>query len=251
MPSAPILSRQHSAPSDFSGNPSQATGFEELGFWGDESDRWQLRLEVAGQELADSLEQAVAAFPTALEWSIRRINFAYDHQHGNELYAALLDLLIVLNGRGRALQWRMLAGARDRLSPQDFDALEAIVRRGSIRSERELRRVPESRLLQGIEGVLNLVAVASTREHVLRDPLLEAQEHIEYSQLDAARELLEAAIMEDTKRADLQQELLSLYRATGDVINFSRMREQLQRSLGSLPAAWADLHLPNSGGKSS
>jgi hypothetical protein len=73
-----------------------------------------------------------------------------------------------------------------------------------------------------------------------RDPLLEAREHIEYSQLAEARTVLEEALPRQPSRIELHAELLLLYRATGDLDNFLRTREKLQQVVDSLPAIWDD-----------
>lgn len=223
----------------------------ELAFLVDGARRWDLRADMLGDDCADALAQAVAATPKALEWHLRRIHYAHAQRRGDELYAALLDLFIVLGGRGRALRRRLLAGARDLLGPDESDALRRGVDEGQIPPESELPRTLRSRLCEGVQGMFELVRVNAPRASQLRDPLVEARECIEYSQLDHAREILEKAVIDDPQREDLHLELLSLYRATRDGTNFGRMKERLQKLLGSLPVDWSDLDLPTGGGHSS
>lgn len=223
----------------------------ELAFLVDGSRRWNLRLDVQGQDCTDALAHAVAAAPQALEWHLRRIHHAYGLRQGDELYAALLDLFLVLKGRGRALRRRLLAGAGNLLGREQFAALSRMVEEGGLPPESELPPAPQSRLCEGVQGVFDLVGVRAQGAGRMRDPLQEARECIEYSQLDQAREILEAAVLEQPEREDLHHELLTLYRATRDGHSLSRMKERLQQLLGSLPAGWNDLGLPNGGGQPS
>ncbi|MBS1212468.1 MAG: hypothetical protein H6R26_1084 [Proteobacteria bacterium] len=237
-------------PSDTLTDYASLAAPHDLAFWGDGDDRWNLNVDTLDDSCGEVLAQMVAASPMALEWHVRRIRHAYRRRQGSELYAALLDLLIALDGRGRELKKRMLAGAREVLSAEKFAALARIVNEGRLPPERDLPRAAGSRLSQGIEGVLELVEVATSPDHAPRDSLQEARECIEYSQLEQAKVLLETALIESPEREDLHLELLSLYRATRDEQGFVRMRQQMLQLRHRLPEAWLDQDAPIERGES-
>ena len=79
-------------------------------------------------------------------------------------------------------------------------------------------------LTKGVTGTCALVrpnaAVRSEQNSV--DPLQEAREYLEYSQIEAAQEVLERAVLKNPEWIELQTELLGLYRAGRDVENFQK-----------------------------
>lgn len=220
----------------------------ELAFLVDGESRWNLHLNGPVIGTFDALAQAVAAQPAALEWHLRRIHYCYGLRDGDELYAALLDLFIFLEGRGHALRRRLLTGARDLLRPEDFSTLERSLSEGRVPQETERPSSPFSLLSEGLQGRLELVRPLSpTGSGAVRDALVEAREHIEFSQLEQARDVLEVALLRQPLREDLRQELLALYRATRDEESFVRMRENLREALGTVPVDWDCLDRPKGG----
>jgi Tfp pilus assembly protein PilF len=71
--------------------------------------------------------------------------------------------------------------------------------------------------------------------------LQEAQEHLEYGQIDEAREVLEAAILKDPQRPELHQDLLEIYRSTRAKEAFQSMRERIDTDSNPAAAAWQAL----------
>lgn len=208
-------------------------------------DSSQLNPLCAGMEneVADFLAHAVSAVPHNLLRHTQRIFFHYHRNDQDGLYAALLDLFIALGCRGHRLRKRLLAGARDRLKKDCFARLERWLGSDFLPDWGELPPTRQSVLAPGIIGSTSLVRVSiGARDHD-RDSLLEAREHIEYSQLDQARAVLEEALSEQPGRTDLHQELLLLYRATGDLDNFLRTRETLLQIVDALPEIWDDCEL--------
>jgi len=191
-------------------------------------------------EVADYLAHSVAAVPDNLLRHTQRIFHHYNQDDQDGLYAALLDLFIALGHRGHTLRKRLLTGARNRLREDRYALLDRWLRSGRAPDWAELPPARQSVLTPGITGSLNLVRVSTNSSGEDRDPLLEAREHIEYSQLDQARTVLEEALIRQPARNDLQAELLLLYRAAGDLGNFLRTREKLQQVVDSLPAIWDD-----------
>ncbi|HYE37695.1 hypothetical protein [Methylocaldum sp.] len=191
-------------------------------------------------EVADYLAHSVAAAPDNLLRHTQRIFHHYGQNDHDGLYAALLDLFIASEDKGYALRRRLLTGARNRLRKDCYARLDRWLGSGRAPDWADLPQAPQSVLAPGITGSLSLVQVSNGTPGEERDPLLEAREHIEYSQLDQARAVLEDALPRQPGRADLHAELLLLYRATGDLDNFLRAREKLEQVVDTLPAIWDD-----------
>ncbi len=191
-------------------------------------------------DIADYLAYSVAAAPDNLLRHTQRIFHHYRLNDYDGLYAALLDLFVALGQRGHELRRRLLNGARTRLRRDCYACLDHWLRSELVPHWNELPLVNRSVLTPGIVGLLDLVRVSVDTSDEDRDPLVEAREHIEYSQLDQARAVLEEALSRQPDRTDLQAELLLLYRATGDLDNFLRIRKKLQQIQDSLPTIWDD-----------
>jgi hypothetical protein len=191
-------------------------------------------------DIADYLAHSVAAAPDNLLRHTQRIFHHYRLNDHDGLYAALLDLFVALGRRGHKLRRRLLNGARNRLRRDCYARLDQWLRSELVPHWNELPLANRSVLTPGIVGLLDLVRVSVDTPDEDRDPLVEAREHIEYSQLDQARTVLEEALFREPQRTDLQTELLLLYRATGDLGRFLCTREKLQQIADSLPAIWDD-----------
>jgi hypothetical protein len=73
------------------------------------------------------------------------------------------------------------------------------------------------------------------------DPLDIARDFIAYSQLDAAMDTLERAILVDVERQALQDDLLELYKATYSFERFEKMYDALSVQTRTIPAGWDEL----------
>ena len=84
-----------------------------------------LRLDEAPhrQDVARYLSYRTTRKPFDLVNHIRRIYFHYEAHASDELYAALLDLCIALDGKGYALCKRMIKGVKKRLQPEQYQHL--------------------------------------------------------------------------------------------------------------------------------
>ncbi|MFM8332904.1 MAG: FimV family protein [Candidatus Methylumidiphilus sp.] len=210
----------------------------ELGFRFDELSALNPRIEAGPGRVADHLAHAVAAHPYNLLRHTQRVFFFYENFDSEGLYSALLDLFIALGDKGPVLRRRLLMGGRDRMLPEQFAALARWLAQGAPAEEKDLPFSAQSILSRGIVGVRHLVHVVNIDIDPNRDPLLDAREHIEYFQIEEARDLLEAAIFEQPGREELHIELAHLYLATRDRARFQAMREKLSQIMPTLPDCW-------------
>ena len=71
----------------------------------------------------DFLEKRVfriARNPKCLITHVQRIYYCFHMQLDEQLYAALVDFLVILNKQGKEISWRMVTGAKSRLSSKQF-----------------------------------------------------------------------------------------------------------------------------------
>ncbi len=222
----------------------------DLAFLSEEFSSLNPCVRVSAGMIADHLAHAVAATPADLLRHTQRIFFYYNRQDSDGLYSALYDLFVTLNNKGSRLRRRLLEGSRDRLLREQFAALSGWLNHGEPPSREDLPLPGQSILNRGITGVKELVEVTHFEKSTQRDALLEARERIEYFQIDEARELLEAAILEQPEREELHTELIHLYQATRDINGLRAMREKLSQLLPELPECWLTLgERPNGGEK--
>ena len=164
--------------------------------------------------------------PNALLVHIQRIYYCF-HAHKNEqLYAAIIDLLIILDKRGLAISWRVVMGAKPRLSDAQFKQLQSYLQETNPSID-TLHGNRYCVFTKGLIGVNVLVCLVEKRDEEDYDLLAIARDHIEYSQLDEAKHILESAVLAQPQRFDFQEELLALYRSTRDVDSFTALFAQL------------------------
>ena len=161
--------------------------------------------------------------------------------NGQGLFAALLDLFIALGARGLRLRQRMLNISEELLTEDQINSLGENLLRGMVPAG--IPGVQGSILGQGMIGNHALVTSGSTDRSRVRDPLIEAREYLEYSQLDDARAVLEQAVLAEPDRADLHLELLDIYRSTRDKASFNAMIAMLEGMDNPLIDEWAKLAL--------
>jgi len=172
-----------------------------------------------GKEGIEYIAYRIVRSPMDLCNHVRRIMLQHDMGDSDGLYAALLDLFIVLENKGFELRRRVLEGARNRLTEQQYRRLSACLNSDQVQCDR-LPAPPDSMLAKGLIGTRTLVEAADDDNESARDPLIEAREYIEYSQVDQARALLEQAILDQPERTELHSELLEIYRSTRDRASF-------------------------------
>ncbi len=191
----------------------------EDGFWlDDQSLLFEYPLSNHAAHLA-GLTYKVGRNPKDLLAHLRRIYYCYRHQLGEPLYASLLDLMVVLQAKGRQLRQRLVSGCRARLDPGRYDLFL-----GAIDNP---ERLPASRyclFTTGLIGCTALVQINDRAQAVAQIDFLDlANDYIEYSQLEEAMDILETGLATQPRRRDLQVALLELYKSTDN-----RARYQLQ-----------------------
>lgn len=183
----------------------------------------------------------VSSNPKNLQAHLERIYYCFQEHLDEQLFGALVDLLIVLNHTGQALGKRMIIGSQSRLTKSQvdllFNHLDNKRSSGGILSAN-----PYSIFAKGLQSTMDLVLLVSGSANEEQDPLILARDFIEFSQLDSAIHILEKAILEQPERTDLHEELLSLLRLTRNQAEFSRIYSDLTRRQLSLPSGWIQLN---------
>ncbi|MGZ5044794.1 MAG: hypothetical protein ACXV8P_08380 [Methylobacter sp.] len=160
----------------------------------------------------------IARNPKNLIAHTQRIFFCYRENLPDHLVAALVDLTIALGERGTTLKRRMLAGAKAKLNEEQWRLLQNAGQPGQ-----PLPTVPFTLLTTGAIGTIQMVKQSAAVQSHRPDALCLALDYINYSQLDEAKTVLESAILEESRKEDLQLELLALYRSTQDAAGYRRM----------------------------
>jgi hypothetical protein len=94
---------------------------------------------------------------------------------------------------------------------------------------------------KGLVGINTLVQQIETINAHGHDPLEIARDHIEYSQLEEAKQVLEKAILKQPTRQDLHHELLELYQSTLDSAGFYKMLAEITQSGVDTTGGWNQL----------
>jgi hypothetical protein len=155
----------------------------------------------------------------------QRIYFCYQQALSEPLYAALLDLLIILNNKGKLFSQRMIHGSRSqldsaqlsKLSQTSLNLLTVIGNRYSL-------------FTTGLIGKSELL-VTTQFEQEQHDYLALAEDFIEYSQIEEAMKILELGLTRNPARQDLQALLLEIYQMTRDSERF-KLQYQSIRATG-------------------
>lgn len=175
--------------------------------------------------------------PKHLLSHVQRIYFTYTHNMAEQLYAAVVDLVWVLDGKGKALRNRMLAVSRKFFTESQAEMFNSYLNQQNIHY---LSGNKYSIFATCLVGTNQLIQQQAT-ENIIHDPLTIARDYIEYSQLDEAIEILESAILDTPKRLELQDELLGLYKVTKNEEAFRTMHGALQLKGIELPKGWQEL----------
>jgi len=162
--------------------------------------------------------------PKKLMFHLQRIYFTYSLGMEEQLYAALVDLLWVLNGKGTALSHRMLKATQSKLTDIQAKALDQYIR--TLDSDLLVAN-KFSVCTTGLISSIDLVVIKTSGIPQDYDPLELAKDYIEYSQLDSALQTLETALLETPNRQDLHTELLGLLKKTNNVKAFERIKNDL------------------------
>lgn len=154
------------------------------------------------------------------------------------LFGALTDLCIALGGKGKALRSRMLDMMKDHLTAAQYAALS----NGHMENMHCGEDIPWprfSRLYQPRAAGQELVARLTGKETGEDTDILEqARDHIDCGQIEAARRILENALLAGEETMALHEELLSLYRHTRNYEAFLTMWTQMEGLSPPLQKAW-------------
>lgn len=181
----------------------------------------------------------IARKPKRLITHIQRIHHCYQTNLQEQLFAALVDLLVVLNRRGKAISRRMIIGTQSKLSRKQYKMLQEFMT-GDF-DVALLTGNQYSVFTKGLVGTKNLLQQIETSDKQEHDPLELAHDYIEYSQLDEAKDVLEKAILNQPQRLELHQCLLELYKSTRDTSGFVTMLNILAGLDVAMPDDWRTL----------
>ncbi|MCQ8115867.1 type IV pilus assembly protein FimV [Methylomonas rosea] len=213
--------------------PSSDERLQETDFWHDrELSLFSCPNDDAGQALT-AIVFKISRNPKDLLTHLRRIYFCYDRRLSEQLYAALLDLVIVLDGKGNSISRRMIQASQSQLHGQQYQDLlktkgpEPVGNRYSLFSKGMLGRRELVRSIQQTETQHDYLALAN--------------DFIEYSQLEQAMDVLETGINFHHDRPDLQMALLELYKSTKNRERFQINRQRFSDSGIVLDGEWLEL----------
>jgi hypothetical protein len=179
-----------------------------------------------GEEALEKLVFLISKKPKSLINHVRRIFYCFQENLNGQLFAALVDFLVILNQQGQAISWRVVLGAKSRLTPEQFAELKGYLKGNTEKNL--LSGNQYSVFSKGLVGINKMIQQIDKVEQA-NDPLIIALDHIEYSQLEEAKEVLEEGILTEPERLDLRQELFDLYKMTGDSNRFHQMLARLTR----------------------
>ncbi len=202
---------------------------------------WIRKPPLAERAAIDFLAHRIARSPHELLLHVQRIRLQCRRSATDDVYGALLDLFIVLGDKGLPLRRRLLKSVGRLLREDQRSILIAGLRRG-IRASDPVPHSIHSRLTGGLSGTVQLVEalhLSSVERSV--DPVIEARDLLDCSQIDAARYLLEQHLLQAPQRAELSQELLAIYRHTRNYRDFKRLYAQLKEQALAARDDWEAL----------
>lgn len=183
---------------------------------------------------------SVSRNPKNLQAHLERIYFCYQEHFDEQLFGALVDLLIVLNKTGEALAKRMVSGSQARMNGNQLNVLINLIDNKDAQRE-YLFYSCYSIFSKGLQSTSVLVHLVQQSVQIEQDPLALARDFVEFSQIDNAMNVLENAILANPGRMELHSELLSLYRITRNQAGFQRFYIALSHRDLSLPVEWKQL----------
>jgi hypothetical protein len=192
------------------------------------------------EQCLENLTFQILKQPTVLDTHIQRIVYCYQHHLNEPLYAALVDLLIVLSGKGTSLGLRMIKGAKSKLHPEQYAMLKGVF--AMPPSEvKWLKGNLYSLFSRGVIGTPHVIFKEECHTQQVIDPLEIARDFVAYSQLEDAIETLEQAILVHLDRQELHHDLLELYKVTLNFERFEQMHSTLLKHVKTLPVGWDEL----------
>ncbi len=192
--------------------------------------------------LSARLAHCITRNPGDLISHVRRIFLCLKLDDGERLFGALTDLFITLNGKGGALRSRLLGMLQNHLTDAQYSALQG----GHVESMEFVEPLPWprfSRLYQPRLKEQELVAQLTGEESESHTGILaQARDLIDCGQIEAARHMMEEALLADEATTALHEELLNLYRHTRDYEAFLTMWTQLEHLSPQLQDMWKEVN---------
>ncbi|MEW8052395.1 MAG: hypothetical protein AB2792_19070 [Candidatus Thiodiazotropha sp.] len=179
----------------------------------------------------------VARTPNALWLHVQRINLLAG-MADPDIHGALIDLFLVLDGKGAALCKRLLSLAYPLLQRQAYQQLlDYLLENGSRHNLSSIGSV----LSTGRVSHELLIRYEESDADDQTDPLQIASEQLAYGQTDLARETLESAILAAPGRLELHHALLEIYRHSRIKTQIVHFLQRLETTSNPAQIAWQEL----------
>jgi hypothetical protein len=175
-----------------------------------------------------------------LEAHLERIYYCFQNDLKEQLFGALVDLMIVLNKNGLALGKRMVLGARSKLTENQFRTHNDLLE-NNLSGSTQLIGNQYSVFSRGVQSVAILLLINEEYSEMSLDPLALARDYVEFSQLNDAVHVLEEAVLAQPEKTELHKELLALYRSTGNSSGFNRLYKIVLEKNLMLSPEWKQL----------
>lgn len=192
-----------------------------------------------GERYAEHLGFYVGRHSLDLLAHVRRILLWAASGNREATYCAVIDLFQVLGAKGVALRRDILERVAPILcSAQIYSLSSRLAVTGTLTP---LADLPASRFAIGSDSKLVYPAARAEVPPNLRpSPLEEAREYLYYGQVEEALRILEAALPQDPENADLQRELLEIYRHAGNLAGCQRMHRLLGTRDPAIEELWVE-----------
>ncbi len=198
----------------------------------------KLRLRGCPQTTLAYLEHRIVASPADLRSHTQRILLLLDQGRSAELPGALVDLYIALGPQGNALKQHLLQLATPRLPGPLVSFFRRYLHLGFKPWQPNLISIKYARLPYGYTGTHELIRRLEQRVTRYHDVQAEVQAYLEYGQVDAACDALEAALRQTPEDDTLATALLEIYHHTRDQARQATMRAFLLSHRTVLPPSW-------------
>jgi len=221
-------------------NASESPELKRLFSLRDTGDLWSTE-DLLDNDFLEKRVFRLSRNPKCLITHVQRIYYCFHMQLDEQLNAALVDFLVILNRQGKEISWRMVTGAKSRLSSKQFAVLYDYLKDDHA----NINLLPGNQFsifTKGLTGTDHIIEQITTPDEHSHDPLAIARDYIEYSQLEEAKRFLEKAVLEQPARLDLHHELLTIYKSMRDSAGFNRMHAELTRSGVAMPDEWVYLN---------
>ncbi len=180
---------------------------------------------------------AIARTPEALWLHVQRINLLAAMADA-DIHGALIDLFLVLDGKGSGLCHRLLSQAKPLLPDDLYQGLSNhLTHSGSTRNLIS----GSSMLASGRLGHEQLVDHQESPPNDQPDPLQTASDQLAFGQAAEAQKTLEEALLDEPDRLDLHLALLEIYHHSLDKHRINHFLQRLAGSPNPALKAWQEL----------